>query len=283
MSEENKNEQLDTFLTEMGDAIREVKGTASLINARDMIGIVRGMSGGEDLTAELSEYDELNTELEDVINSLPDAGSGGGITEPDPRDEYQRVEYIESDRNQHIITDVIANNGTGIELVASYPVLEDRIAMGSRADANATRFYCPYPLSANSFYFGYNTGTTKSTGAEANTIYRSTLNFLNSRSARVLEEETGLLEFDHALTGTLEQQTGAIAIFGYLRGDTGSIYSTRAFVFYNARISQGNDIIREYIPCYRKSDGVIGLYEKFTGQFLINEGTGTFIKGADIE
>ena len=200
--------------------------------------------------------------------------NGGTV---DNRDLYQRVEFIESDRSQYIITDIVADNETGMEVVASYPVLADRIAMGSRADANATRYYCPYPLSSNSFYYGYNTGSTKSTGAKANTMYRSSLNFLNSRSARVHEELTGALEFDSALDGTLANQTGPITIFGYYRGDTGAVYSTRDIVFYGARITQGYEVVREYIPCYRKSDGEIGLYEKFTGEFFMNNGTGTFV------
>ena len=35
-------------------------------------------SGSEDLTAELTEYSALNTELESVIDSLPSAGGSGG-------------------------------------------------------------------------------------------------------------------------------------------------------------------------------------------------------------
>ena len=36
-----------------------------------------GASLSEDLSVELAEYTALNTELEEVINGLPDAGSGG--------------------------------------------------------------------------------------------------------------------------------------------------------------------------------------------------------------
>ena len=59
--------------------------------------------------------------------------------------------------------------------------------------------------------------------------------------------------------------------------------SSRDMIFYGARISQGREIVREYIPCYRKSDGEIGLYEKYTDQFIVNTGSGTFTKGDDVE
>lgn len=37
------------------------------------------------------------------------------------------------------------------------------------------------------------------------------------------------------------------------------------------------------IPCYRKSDNVIGMYDLVSKVFFTNEGTGTFTKGANIE
>lgn len=36
-------------------------------------------------------------------------------------------------------------------------------------------------------------------------------------------------------------------------------------------------------PCYRKSDGVIGMYDLARGTFLTNAGSGTFTKGANID
>lgn len=37
-----------------------------------------------------------------------------------------------------------------------------------------------------------------------------------------------------------------------------------------------------YVPCYRKTDGVIGMYDLIGRSFLINAGTGDFTKGADV-
>lgn len=211
--------------------------------------------------------------------------TGGGEIKPDPSKEYQRIEYIESTTACRIDTDIFADNETGMELLAKYPTLADRVAMGSRLDGNATRFYAPYPLSTNSFYYGFNSGVTKSTGAVANTLYRSSLNFLNDRVSTVKEEDTNVAEFADILTSTLSQQTAPIGIFCYLRMTNGAttLQSSRDMIFYGARISQGREIVREYIPCYRKSDGEIGLYEKYTDQFLVNTGSGTFTKGDDVE
>lgn len=206
----------------------------------------------------------------------------GGSSEPDNRALYQRVEYITSDGASHVITDFIADNSSGMELVASFPTLVDRPPMGSRTDTGATRFYCVYPLSANSCYYGFNTGSTISTPLVANTVYRLQTNFMNSRLVNIIDAN-GVRKGGTSISGTLAQQNVPVAIFGYHHGGTNTISSLREYTLYSARISKGNDIVREYIPCYRKADGVIGLYEKYTGAFLTNAGTGVFTKGADVD
>lgn len=60
-----------------------VKGDANLVAGNIKSGVsIFGVNGtysdAEDLSAELEEYESLNTELEEVINSLPEAGSSGG-------------------------------------------------------------------------------------------------------------------------------------------------------------------------------------------------------------
>lgn len=54
------------------------------------------------------------------------------------------------------------------------------------------------------------------------------------------------------------------------------------------RIYKGKDnpeLVRDFVPCYRKKDGVIGMYDlcDTTGNpFYTNSGTGEFLKGDDV-
>lgn len=210
--------------------------------------------------------------------------AGGGSGEPDHRDLYQRVEYITTAQEEtypYIITDFIVDNECGAEVVASFPVLQDRIPMGSREDSGATRFYVVYPLSANSVYYGFNTGSSISCPLKANTVYRLQTNFLNSRLVNVYDED-GIRKGGTSLSATLTPHSVPLAIFGYNSASSDTVTSKREYKLYSARCSRGHEVVREYIPCYRKADGAVGLYEKFTGAFLLPE-DGAFAKGAVIE
>ena len=157
--------------------------------------------------------------------------------------------------------------------------------MGSREDgSSATRFYCVYPLSTNSIYYGFNTGSSISCGLKVDTVYRLQTNFLNSRLVNAYDED-GNRKGGTSLSGTLTQQTTTVSFFGYHNAATGAISSKREFKLYSARCSRKHEVVREYIPVRRKSDGEVGLYEKFSGTFWGNDATNgsAFAAGPDID
>ena len=235
--------------------------------------------GSFSLDTELSAQDSLIEQLRAALQGK--MAGGGGV---DPRAQYQRVEYIESAEEgtfPYIITDFYADNSCGAEIVASFPILQDRIPMGSRENSDATRFYCVYPMSANSIYYGFNGGSTISCALKADTIYRLQTNFLNSRLVNAYNQ-AGTRLGGGSISATLTTQTVPVSIFGYHYAATGAVSSKREYKLYSARLSRGHEVVRNYYPCYRKSDGVVGVYETITNQFLTPE-TSAFAKGADID
>ena len=271
---------LETEMTEQDGLIERIKAA------------LQGKAAGgpglptQEKTVEITENGAYEILPDDgcVLSKVGVTVNVEGSSEPDPRDQYQRVEYIESAEEEtypYILTDICADNSTGVEVIASFPILQDRIPMGSRLDSNATRFYCTYPLSSTGSYYGFDTGNSLSGSFAINTIYRCQTNFLGSRMAGMFDSN-GARKSGGLISGTLTKQTVPIAIFGYNYGYSGAVTSKREYKLYSAKISQGFEVVREYIPCYRKSDGVVGLLEKFTGTFLTAE-EGAFSKGADID
>lgn len=189
---------------------------------------------------------------------------------------YQRVEYItRAKAGGWFRTDFIADNQSGLELSYSVPSFSDTATMGSRVSGNSNgRCYIFYPRTATVGYVGWNTAQSWNVSTTANTMYTTRLNWLNSRKAVILNAD-GTTKATKSISGTLVQQTSPIDICAYNNGDG------RAMSLYGARLSQGSEIVREYIPCRRKSDGQLGVIETISQNFLL-PAEGTFTSGPEI-
>lgn len=202
----------------------------------------------------------------------------------DYRDEYQRVEYIASDGSgQFLDTGYMADNETGFEITIMCLDYVDRSCGGSSHSGTNPRFYVPYLMSSARQYTGWNTARATSASIASNTIITTRLNWLNVRKSEVFNAEGVEYTKASASFGTtkLNTQKSNIAIFCNSYG-VGSYASKRKMRLYGGRISQGVEIVREFFPCIRLSDGVAGVYEVHTGEFLENLGAGTFVCGASI-
>ena len=52
---------------------------------------------------------------------------------------------------------------------------------------------------------------------------------------------------------------------------------------YEIRIASEGNLLKHYVPCYRKLDSVVGLYEFVSNEFCTNIGNGDVLKGPDVE
>lgn len=182
--------------------------------------------------------------------------------------EYQQVDYIESTGTQYINTGVIGN--TGLRIVAEMGYATAGYALfGSR---NPRFFVTLYP--STNFDFGYN-------GDIITEIY------VENRKIYSIDFDTSAYPARFGIDGVYRTSTARsdtnrpMYIFGC--NFNGAPRSLSKSIFKSMTITDKNgELLRNFVPCYRKSDGEIGMYDLVNGVFYTNSGSGTFIKGEDV-
>lgn len=182
--------------------------------------------------------------------------------------EYKQVEYIESTGTQYINTGFIPDNNTTYNLNASItsstPRVRYIISAGKGSFRNNLYVNASYKLSAGYGDTYYNDNTL----AEVNTKY----NFILDKN---------LFYVDNQLLKTFNEQSfnndTNVLIFG--RNDNDTIVSYDHIRLYNCKIYDNDVLVRDFIPCYRKSDNIPGLYDLVNNVFYTKKGAGNFIIG----
>ena len=181
--------------------------------------------------------------------------------------EYQEVEYIEATGTQYINTGINPKMSiTRIVCDMSPMATADTAFFGSRGT-----FYCFYNVGSNYFWpvskCEYIEGTLQ-TGNKYHLDW--------DKGLFKLTGEDGVYELGNKWNET--QDVRPLYIFTFNPVD--SRYAKAKL--YNFQYYYNDKLVRDYIPCYRKSDNEIGLYDKVSNTFFANAGTGTFLKGEDI-
>lgn len=176
--------------------------------------------------------------------------------------EYQEVEYIESTGTQYIDTGLPGPITAEIDL--------------QFVSGHSTRQLMGFSLYAGS-YFGMNTSYCYG-------IY----NDISGTDAR----NRGVIKYYYADNSTcwLRYNDNSVSE----KSGNNSKYTFKLFTcdpsggsypcyvrIYSAKISV--DFVYQYlVPCYRKSDNVVGMYDIINSKFYQNKGTGTFLMGTEV-
>ena len=234
----------------------------------------------EALTAYANEITgKSDTTLSDAVASL--ANGYGGENETDYDDvvlpsEYQRVEYIESSGTQFINlpygfypTDTVSMR-TSIDT----SMRDDKFMVcPSQWNNNNNRFGLCGLAGNTNFIFAYgNMGTSYSAYALPR------VNDGNLHDFYYKDEIFHIVDLKRAggAGGTaFGAETYPLRLFyGYNSNTKGKI------CYYIHKKADGRKLA--LYACYRKSDGVIGMYDIENDVFYTNDGTGDFVKGQDV-
>lgn len=203
--------------------------------------------------------------------------------------EYVEVKYIESTGSQYINTNVLSNNDY-LKFEIQYSMVElpnngsyvGIFGAYSSETSNATRLLYAGQSGGTAYVYGYINSIASGSALKdivsrkTNTIYTETLEKNGSVTSFKSNAFSNLLTYNNPPKGT--EFSGNIVIFNH--GENTNIFSKMRLYYF--KIYDNENMIRYFIPCYRKSDGVIGLYDVVNLEFYTNKGTGTFVKGQDL-
>ena len=183
---------------------------------------------------------------------------------------FKKVEYLQSSGTQWIDTGVIPNNEIGLYLKAHRINGGDLVPVGART--NDIRFYPPrFNMNGTSIEYGWeNYYVLGNRNTSDDLSYVSWLNFYNSRKASI---QTQSNFYEKALNTTLPSLSHTIYIFDW--NYNGSATTHWIGKIYEVKISQGENLIRHFIPCL-DNDGVPCMYDLVNDEVYHNEGDGEF-------
>ena len=189
--------------------------------------------------------------------------------------DFQRVEYIESTSVQGFVVDYIINNkDTEIYIDAQATLSSSAYLFGNAASLTDIRIFAD--ISNESVLI------TSFASNKRNIM-------LDDRMARhkisigkylTVDGVTSPFVLSDSDVSSIENNTEKIALFA-LNGIIGLQASSYEKI-YEFKISEAGVDVVHLIPCYRKDDNVIGMYDVINDRFYQNEGSREFLKGEDV-
>lgn len=219
----------------------------------------------------LSASVELGDSDFESLDDLDVVATGGGESSGLP-EGYQEVEYIASSGTQYIDTELTGTNFYQIDI--QFTSVNTRQLFGT-GDRNLE--FCGVASNGNWEELNYPVG--------ASPIDRHTLNFdvgtiEAQKFGKWIDDATPRKDTSINWSSSISNH---IKIFDLSATPSGyynwhaKVYEFKAYTSYQSGI-----VIADMIPCYRKSDNVIGMYDVARNRFFTNAGTGVFTKGRNI-
>ena len=182
--------------------------------------------------------------------------------------EFQEVEFLESTGTQYIDTGIIPQNHIGIKAKIS---LSYNIDFNCLISAGETDQQLIFLMGTSISYFKYFAqGNASSFG----------FSYIINNIHNIEITKNGNILINGRIYASSEYQEPISSNLYLLRRTDGTQWFYGKL--YSCKIYDNDVIVRNYVPCYRKSDDVAGLYDLVNDVFYTNAGTGQFIVGGDV-
>ena len=189
-------------------------------------------------------------------------------------DTYQEVDYIQSSGTQYIDTWVSANQYLSYEAkLTALWTTNDSPLFGARTGSTSNRFWL--------IVYGWNFHMMiGSTSAES---FNNTPVDANSHTCSVFINNwsyTATIDWNTS-TGSTSTAAYVNQNFWLFKYNYWSVAPCPMKLYYFKLYTGSSTLVRDFVPCYRKSDSVVWMYDLVNNQFYTNAWSGTFTKGTD--
>ena len=183
---------------------------------------------------------------------------------------YQEIEYVEADGRQFFYTGVIWDKTI---------IVTDDVVYTSNASNNISGIYggAYYGVNKGKWYIGGADGAAYTTNTEAKVLYDASTNTIYNSLTQVVVRPSSMSvttenEFDFVLFSLANNSTG-------VETATYRNYCKR----YQTTIYKDGECVRNFVPCYRKSDKKVGMFDTVNGVFYVSATSVDFIAGPVVE
>ncbi len=190
--------------------------------------------------------------------------------------EYQEVEYIYIPDTAYINTEWTPTEGTTFNII--FKATKNTYAFGTGSLPRLAMYYSGTGSSQI-----YNTSNTADgihrcsilaneiVDIETYSTYLSAESYVIVNGEKIINDAQQTVNFDTTLP----------MLLGAWQYNASTIRQGEIYLYY-AKANVGGVDVFEMIPCYRKSDNAVGMYDTVSEKFFTNAGTGSFTKGADV-
>lgn len=188
---------------------------------------------------------------------------------------YQQVEYIQNDGTQYIDTNIIASENNSFEVKAQL-INTDLASQTIWGGRNSTT---PNSLQSNQLSCAKSNGVYQfccgNNNKSVSRKYDYQLHTFRAIKNKLYIDDTLIYTAD---SGDIILAENNVYLFATnTAGTTG--FAGGSLKMYYCKIWYEDTLVRHFIPCVRKSDGAIGMFDLIEQMFFENQGTGEFIKG----
>ena len=198
--------------------------------------------------------------------------------------EYQRVEWIEATNSNGAYIDLgIVFDTKAKTEITFYTTSATGHLFGAAENSGKLRYCASFPHAEAWYLYGSNGSAFNSVSFPVSTFP------LGHIYTFTLLAEPGLLSLSDADTGlSVSNKTqGSYTMTRnlYLLGqnyNTGYRGEGQKRVYSFKHWDKNDVLVRDMVPCYRREDNVIGMYDLVSRTFFTNAGTGVFTCGGDV-